>query len=137
MRGRNLPEVWHCDAKSGCVAFFPMNDRMDSDIYDLKESPWANRPETPKKRRRRHAGKTFDEAVNPDLTNTHRRRSRNSGFRRFRHLLKNPGFSKKFWFSLLGSVGLILMVLIIWDLFFRYPAGRPDASPAAYRTTAE
>ena len=92
-----------------------------SDIYDVKESPWVKKPEPPKRRRRKHHIKTFDEAVNPDISHTHRRRSHNSGLRRFRHLLKKPGFSKKFWMTLLGVFAAVIGALVIWDLFFRYP----------------
>lgn len=111
---------------------------MDSsDIYDVKESPWAKRSEASKKRRLRHTGKTFDEAVNPDFAHTHRRRTRNSGFRRLRHRLKDPHFSKQFWVILLGSAGLILLLLIVWDLFLRYPAPEPDYRSDIYRAVGE
>lgn len=111
-----------------------------SDIYDVKENPWAKKPDaavSQKRRRRRHAGKTFDEAVNPDLANTHRRRSRNSEFRRFQHLMKNPDFSKKFWLITLGSFGLILALLIVWDLFFRYPKPEQEYTPQIYRAVVD
>jgi hypothetical protein len=102
-----------------------------SDIYEVKDPPWAKKPEPPKKRRRRRHQKTFDEAVNPDISHTHRRRHNNSGFRRLRHLLKKPEFSKKFWLTLLGVPGLILFALIVWDLFFRYPNIPAESTPAA------
>lgn len=110
-----------------------------SDIYEVKESPWAKKPEDPasQRRRRRRHGKTFDDAVNKDLSGTHRRRSRNSGFRRFRHLMKNPEFSKKFWLITLGGSGLILTLLIVWDLFFRYPNPETDSTPGIYREVVE
>jgi hypothetical protein len=108
-----------------------------SDIYEVKESPWTKPPEPPKSRRHRRHRKTFDEAVNPDISNTHRRRSRNSGFRRFQHLMKNPTFNKKFWITTLATAGLILAVLIIWDLFFRYPNRQPDHTQGVYRAIVE
>ena len=96
-----------------------------TDIYEVKKEPWEKEAKTPSsKRGRRHRSrpvKTFDEAVDKDLGATHRRRSRNSGLRRFRHLMKNPSFSKKFWIFTLGGSGMILLLLIVWDLFFRYP----------------
>ncbi|MFA7256919.1 MAG: hypothetical protein WC047_05035 [Kiritimatiellales bacterium] len=99
-----------------------------SDIYEVKESPWMKKTDAPvsqqRSRRRRH-GKSFDEAVNPDLSNTHRRRRRNSGFRRFQHRMKDPKFSKKFWISVFGTAAVILILLILWDQFFRYP--KPNA----------
>jgi hypothetical protein len=109
-----------------------------SDIYEVKESPWAKKPEDDssqsRRRRRRRSQKTFDEAVNPDFANTHRRRSRNSGFRRFRHRMKNPDFSKKFWIASVSTSVLVLGVLIVWDLFFRYPKPKEEQSPEVYRT---
>lgn len=104
-----------------------------SDIYEMKDPPWAKKAEPPKKRRRQRRQETFDEAVNKDISMTHRRRSHNSGFRRFRHLLKNPAFSKKFWISMLGSAGLILVLLIVWDMFFRYPNHQTKRMPTVPR----
>ena len=101
-----------------------------SDIYEVKEPPWAKKTEPPKKRRQRRRQETFDEVINKDISATHRRRSRNSGFRRLRHRLKKyPQFSKKFWISTLGSAGLILVLLIVWDMFFRYPDSQVKREP--------
>lgn len=108
-----------------------------SDIYEVKELPSAKKPEPPPPRRRRHHRKSFDEEVNPDISSTRRRRSHNSGFRRFKHLLKKPGFSKKFWLITLGTAGLILLLLIVWDRFLRYPKQRPEYTPAVYRAVVE
>jgi len=108
-----------------------------SDIYEVKESPWAKKPEPPKRRRHRRQSKAFDEAVHPDISHTHRRRSRNSGFRRFQHLLKRPDFSRKFWLTILGTLGLVLALLIVWDLFFRYPKLQPDRTQGVYRAVVE
>jgi hypothetical protein len=95
-----------------------------SDIYEVKEPAGAKKKAeataSQHHHRRRHR-KSFDETVNSDLSSTHLRRSHNSGMRRFRHRMKDPGFSKKFWILTLGSAGLILLLLIVWDLFFRYP----------------
>jgi hypothetical protein len=104
-----------------------------SDIYETKEPPWAKKAEPPKKRHRHRRQETFDEVVNKDLSTTHRRRSHNSGFRRLRHRLKDPEFSKKFWISILGSAGLILALLIVWDTFFRYPDPLSKRIPAVPR----
>jgi hypothetical protein len=109
-----------------------------SDIYEVKESPWAKPAEkTPKRRRRRRPVETFDDAVNKDISNTHHRRNRNSGFRRFQHLMKRPEFSKKFWIITLGTAGLILVLLIIWDRFFRYPNPQHDPTQDVYRAGVE
>ena len=101
-----------------------------SDIYEVKEPLWAKNAQSPKPPRRRHRRprETFDDAVNKDISGTHIRRSHNSGLRRFRHLMKRPEFSKKFWITVLGTSGLILVLLIVWDLFFRYP--KPQAEKA-------
>lgn len=108
-----------------------------SDIYKMKENPWAKKAEAPPRRRRHRHGKTFDEAVNPDISHTHRRRSRNSGFRRLQHLLKRPEFSRKFWLTILGTLGLVLTLLIVWDLFFRYPKPQAERTPGVYRAVVE
>lgn len=109
-----------------------------SDIYDVQQNPWAKRPEPPKRRHRRERIKSYDEAVNPDLANTHRRRSRNSGFRRLQHLLKRPEFSRKFWTITVGSMALILGLLILWDMFFRYPRqSSTEPKQQIYRTTID
>lgn len=102
-----------------------------SDIYEVKESPWAKKPEVPSSKHRNHSRQhreTFDEAVDKDLSATHRRRSRNSGVRRFQHLMKQPEFSKKFWIIALAVFGTVVGGLIIWDLFFHYPK-----QPAGYK----
>jgi hypothetical protein len=107
-----------------------------SDIYDVKESPLAKKAEVPLSQNHRHR-KTFDEAAEKDLSGTHRRRRRNSGFRRFRHRMKDPAFSKKFWIITLCTFALILTLLIVWDLFFRYPKPKTDYTPAPYRAVVE
>ncbi len=110
-----------------------------SDIYKEKESPRADREESPSvsQRRRRHRSESFDETVAKDLSQSHRRRRKNSGFRRFLHLLKRPDFSKKFWMTVLSISGAILMALIIWDWFFRYPNPEPEYDGPAYEMEIE
>jgi hypothetical protein len=113
---------------------------MSSDIYEVKESPWAKKTDAAvsqqRNRRRRH-GKSFDEAVNPDLPNTHRRRSHNSGFRRLQHRLKDPAFNKTFWISIFGVAVLVLVLLILWDRFLRYPKQSVDELPGIYRVKVQ
>ncbi|MBT3349774.1 MAG: hypothetical protein HN400_00655 [Nitrospinaceae bacterium] len=98
---------------------------MSSDIYNVKELPGESKkndaPKASRGRRRRDSGKTFEQATNPDLANTHRRRKKNSGLRRFRHQMKKPEFSKAFWITCLSVSGSILIGLFIWDTFLRYP----------------
>ena len=106
-----------------------------SDIYEVKESPWAKKDAVPvgRKGRRHRRCETFDEVVNKNLSLTHRRRSRNSGFRRFRHRLKDPVFSRNFWVTILAVAGFILVSLLLWDSFFRYSDVRADAPVEIYR----
>lgn len=105
-----------------------------SDIYEVKESPWAKREENPPtSRRRRRSRESFDETVNKDISGTHRRRRRNTGFRRFQHLMKKPEFNKKFWTITLSAFALFLVLLLLWDRFLRYSNEKPDSSPDIYR----
>lgn len=104
-----------------------------SDIYAVNDPPGTKEPAPPTTRRRRRRQETFDEAVNKDVAKTRVRRSHNSGFRRFRHKMKTPEFSKKFWLSLLGGLGLLLLLLIVWDLFLRYPNEPAGESNESYR----
>ena len=101
-----------------------------SDIYQTKESQQEQKQEAPKpssrrRRRRKRSTETFDEAVGKDISKTHKRRHKNSGFRRLRHLLKKPEFSKKFWGITLSVAGVLLTILVLWDFFFRYPNSAP------------
>ena len=108
-----------------------------SDIYETKESLRAKKEDaspTSQRRRSRSSLQTFDETINKDVSGTHRRRRRNTGFRRFQHLMRKPDFSKKFWTIILSVGGFILAVLLIWDLFFRYPNKKTEYSPDSYRT---
>ena len=51
--------------------------------------------------------------------------------------MKNPEFNKKFWIITLGTSGLILVSLIVWDMFFRYPKLQPDQTQGVYRARVE
>jgi hypothetical protein len=106
-----------------------------SDIYEVNESPWQkkqNSSTNSSRRRRRGSRKTFDEAVHPDFPNTHHRRHRNSGLRRFRHLMKRPEFSRRFWGISISVFVSVLLALIIWDRFFRYPDQPENAEPTLF-----
>lgn len=106
-----------------------------SDIYEVKESPWTKKqePSRPSSRRQRRPIESFDDAVNKDVSATHRRRRNNSGIRRFRHLMKKPGYSKKFWTIVLSIFGFVIGSLLIWDLFFRYPRESSSYEPESVR----
>jgi hypothetical protein len=86
-----------------------------SDIYHVKESPWEKKDKPSDSRRRR--SKRFDETAEKDLSKTHSRRRKNSGFRRVRHLLKKPDFNRKFWTWAVSSLVVVLVALVIWDWF--------------------
>ncbi|MGE4488833.1 MAG: hypothetical protein AB7E95_04720 [Kiritimatiellales bacterium] len=111
-----------------------------TDIYEVKENPWAERMKNPPsspRRRRRSQGKSFEETVGEDRSQTHRRRSKNSGLRRFRHQMKKPAYSRKFWLTSTIVFVSVLLVLMVWDLFFRYPKQKPTAEPEVYRAVVE
>ncbi len=109
-----------------------------SDIYETKESPWAKKDDAPstsqRRRRSRPSPESFDDVINKDVSKTNRRRRRNTGFRRFQHLMRKPEFNKKFWTITLSVCALILILLLLWDRFLRYPNQKPEYSPNAYRT---
>ena len=92
-----------------------------SDIYQIKESPNAKKEDnaSTSQRRRHRRVDSFDETVDKDVSKTNLRRRKNSGFRRFRHLMKKPEFSRKFWIIIFSILGVILAVLILWDWFYR------------------
>jgi hypothetical protein len=102
-----------------------------TDIYSKKESPWekAKQQDSAKSRRKRRRVASFDETVNKDISGTHRRRSKNNGFRRFTHLMKKPEYSKKVWVTTISIFSAILLGLIIWDLFLRYPGSEDELAP--------
>lgn len=92
---------------------------VTSDIYENREIRMGDRKKERSSRRAkrsRRREKTFDEAVQKDLSSTHRRRSRNSGLRRLRHLYKKPGVSARVWTTLFFLLVLTLAVLV--SLYF-------------------
>lgn len=48
--------------------------------------------------------------------------------------MRKPEFNKKFWTITLSVCALILILLLLWDRFLRYPNQKPEYSPNAYRT---
>ena len=107
-----------------------------SDIYTVKDSPQVQAA-PPASSHRRRSSESFDEAVNKDVSRTHQRRHKNSGFRRFRHLMKKPEFSKKFWTITFSVAGVILILLVLWDRFLRYPSSEPESSGSVYESATE
>ncbi|MFA5689964.1 MAG: hypothetical protein WC959_12645 [Kiritimatiellales bacterium] len=90
-----------------------------SDIYEIKENPRA-KPVKSNRFRRHRREKTFSEATE-EISLNHKRRSKNSGFRRFRHQMKKPGYSRRFWLITIGIITTAVLAIFIWDQFFRYP----------------
>lgn len=91
-----------------------------SDIYASKEPPKARPGDHPPiSQRRRRSSSSFDDAEK-EISQAHHRRRRNTGFRRFQHLMKKPEFSRKFWTITLSVGGALLLLLLLWDRFFRY-----------------
>jgi hypothetical protein len=98
-----------------------------TDIYEVNKSPEEMKKDAPpKSSRRRRKVESFDQAVEKNISKTHNRRRKNSGLRRFRHLMKKPDFNKKFLTITLSVGGAILALLVIWDFFFRYPNNVAD-----------
>lgn len=112
---------------------------MSTDIYEIKDPPWLKKdaPPTSARRSRRRSQKTFDDAVDRDLSKTNRRRSRNRGLRRFRHLMKRGDFSRRFWVTSAAVLIVILGLLLTWELFFHYPKPEPAYTDDVYRAVVE
>lgn len=110
-----------------------------SDIYDIKEPPWVkaqNRAPLHRRRRRKPRIESFDEATESKRS-TRKRRSKNSGLRRFRHLMKQPEYSKRFWLTVASIVAILLIAVIVWDSFFRYPDVPPSIDESAFGAESE
>jgi len=104
-----------------------------SDIYETKELPWAKKVDASStSQRRRRSSESFDDVINKDVSKTNQRRHRNTGFRRFQHLMRKPEFNKKFWTITLSVCGLILALLLLWDRFLRYPSQEPGYESEPY-----
>lgn len=95
---------------------------MSSDIYGVDQNKPVGVPMSSRRRRSTKLG------TEQDISKTHVRRSKNTGFRRLVHLMKKPEFSRKFWISVLSVIGLILAILILWDTFFRYSSKEDEVS---------
>ena len=87
----------------------------ETDIYKNREPlPYGStNPKRPHRRRhstREH--KAFDD-------HSRKRRSRNSGLRRMLHLYRKKDNEKVFWWTVLGTVVLVLGLLAIWQFGVR------------------
>lgn len=75
----------------------------ETDIYKNREAmPQGNKPPKKKRRRRTDSQRAFDDRIR-------KRRSKNSGFRRFLHLSRKSENEKMFW----GSIGILFVVILI------------------------
>lgn len=83
----------------------------ETDIYKNREAmPRGKKPEKKKRRRRSESKRAFDD-------HSRKRRSKNSGLRRFLHLSRKTESEKVIW-STTGILAVVLLILIaIWQFF--------------------
>lgn len=112
---------------------------MTTDIYGIKDPQWMKKNSPPVSARgsRRSRQESISDPAKRDLSRIRRRRSRNSGLRRFRHLMKRPDFSRRFWITTAVVMILILGALLTWELFFHYPKPEPDYTDDVYHAVVE
>jgi cytoskeletal protein RodZ len=81
----------------------------DTDIYKKREAmPIGNKPEKKKRRRRSGTNRAFDD-------HSRKRRSKNSGLRRFLHLSRKSKNEKVIWISVGVLFIVILLIVGIWQ----------------------
>ncbi|RKX47229.1 MAG: hypothetical protein DRP64_01635 [Verrucomicrobia bacterium] len=84
----------------------------DTDIYKSREqSPNTSTASRSGKRRRSSSRHPFDEK-------DRRRRSKNSGLRRFLHLYRKGENEKHFWRGLLVATVVIMALIAIWQFWY-------------------
>jgi hypothetical protein len=87
-----------------------------TDIYSnrppLPPSPGAPKPKSGRRRRRSSSRRLFDERSG-------NRRSKNSGFRRLLHLYRKKDNEKRFWWGVLIVIIITLVLLGIWQFWYR------------------
>ena len=82
-----------------------------SDIYkNQQQMPVA--ATKPKRHRRSSGNAAFGD------TGKRRRRSSNSGFRRFLHLLRKPAYEKRVWWGTLIVIVVTLSLIAIWQFLY-------------------
>ena len=85
----------------------------DVDIYKNREAmPVSNKPPEKKRRRREKSQRAFDE-------HDRKRRSKNTGFRRFIHLFRKSENEKVIWISFGVLFVVILGLVAIWQYLIK------------------
>ncbi len=75
----------------------------DTDIYKNREAmPMGKGPDKKKRRRRSESRRAFDD-------HSRKKRSKNSGFRRFLHLSRKSENDKMIW----GAMGIVIVVVLV------------------------
>jgi hypothetical protein len=99
----------------------------DTDIYKNRERmPYGDKgPRRSSRRRRTDAQRAFDD-------HSRKRRSRNSGFRRFLHLYRKKENERVFWWSVMISIIVILILLAIWQFWIREVLIRSENAQVQY-----
>lgn len=99
----------------------------DTDIYKNREAmPMGKKPEKKKRRRRSRSQRSFDDH------SSRKRRSKNSGFRRFLHLSRKSDSEKMIW-STMGVLLLAMLIIIaIWQFVIAEQLIRKQEKEAEY-----
>ncbi|HSR87558.1 MAG TPA: hypothetical protein VLL07_01285 [Pontiella sp.] len=99
----------------------------DTDIYKNRERmPYGDKtPRRSTRRRRSDSQRAFDD-------HSRKRRSRNSGFRRFLHLYRKKENERVFWWSVIISIIVILTLLAIWQFWIREAMIRSENEQTQY-----
>ena len=85
----------------------------DTDIYKNREvMPVGNKPPDKKRRRRKQSQRAFDET-------DRKRRSKNTGLRRFLHLSRKSENEKVIWISFGVLFAVVLILIAIWQYFIK------------------
>lgn len=102
-----------------------------TDIYLSNERRDPVTPDNPKFHRRRSKRRTEKEQLTFDSPQRHKhpaskRRSKNSGPRHLRHVLKKPHVQKRLTWTIIIVTVLILVLLAIWQYWLRDRLSRDE-----------
>jgi len=93
----------------------------DTDIYKSREqSQHTSNASRSGRRRRSSSHHPFDEK-------DRRRRSKNSGLRRFLHLYRKGENEKHFWRGLLVAIVVIMILIAIWQFWYMEHVAREQS----------